>query len=161
MDIKSLNKFLKSSNINLKSFEIHPIESRKELLKFFKDNSNLYYCSGVYVFEKNSKIIYIGSCGKLKRVNNNIVASKNGIGSRLVRSNFPYSFIDDSLCYNRLKDSGNSKKKINYKNHISLNDIRIVFYETSLLISPTYIEHILLQYFLDKTNNLPLINNQL
>ena len=158
---QTINEFLIQSN-GLKKHILPKISSRKVLLSYFRTNKEFYTKSGVYLIELDDEIIYIGSSGKIKKDKNGILfKTENGFGSRLVRSNFPYSFIGEFLCYDRKKESGNKKDVKSYKSQIDLSKIKICFIEIEDMVSPTYIEHKFLQDFTFKTNKLPLINNQI
>ena len=158
---QTINEFLIQSN-GLKKHILPKISSRKVLLSYFRTNKEFYTKSGVYLIELDDEIIYIGSSGKIKKdKNETLFKTENGFGSRLVRSNFPYSFIGEFLCYDRKKESGNKKDVKSYKSQIDLSKIKICFIEIEDMVSPTYIEHKFLQDFMNKTNKLPLINNQI
>ena len=158
---QTINEFLIQSN-GLKKHILPKISSRKDLLTYFRINKEFYTKSGVYLIELDDEIIYIGSSGKIKKDKNEILfKTENGFGSRLVRSNFPYSFIGEFLCYDRKKESGNKKDVESYKFKIDLRKIKICFIEIEDMVSPTYIEHKFLQDFINKINKLPLINNQI
>lgn len=162
MNIKELFNDRSGFLVDLELIFISNINSRKDLSNFFKENVILKEKSGVYFFEYENSVVYIGSSGKIKQdINFLPFNTNNGIGSRLLRSNIPYSFIGDYLCYQRNPKNGNKKDVRLYRQKINLSSIKIGFTLLDPLISPTYIEHFFLQKFLDQTKRIPLINNQI
>ncbi|WP_298265674.1 hypothetical protein [uncultured Lutibacter sp.] len=157
--ILKTNSFLKN---DLPQFEeLIGINSRKELIK----NINfLNKTKGVYVFEHSDNgVIYIGSSGKVNRKKNkNSEICLNGLGSRLIRSSTPYSFVNENLCYDKIINSDSKKKKSNYYKSFLLNDIKIYYIKTGEIpfTVPTVLEHLLIQVYYH-SGKLPLINNQL
>ena len=162
MNIKELFSERSGFLVDLELTNISNINTRKDLSNFFKENIILKEKSGVYFFEYENSVVYIGSSGKIKQdINFLPFNTNNGIGSRLLRSNIPYSFIGDYLCYQRNPKNGNKKDVRLYRQKINLSSIKIGFTLLDPLISPTYIEHFFLQKFLDQTKRIPLINNQI
>lgn len=157
--ISKTNYFLK---YELPQFtELVNIKSRNELLKNIKF---LNGTKGVYVFEHDTiGIIYIGSSGKINRDKENYSENcKNGLGSRLIRSSIPYSFIDEKLCYKKEPNSDSKKTIENYIESFPLKDVKIYYIKTGELPFniPTVIEYLLIQVFYHN-GELPIINNQL
>jgi hypothetical protein len=162
MNIYELFSRRSDSLSDLELITITNVKTRKDLSVFFNNNLTLKGGSGVYFFEHKNSVIYIGSSGKIKQDLNYIpYNTNNGIGSRLIRSNVPYSFTGDYLCFQRKVNSGNKKEIKQYDQKVKISNLKICCIVLSPFISPTYIEHFFLQKFLEETNRIPKLNNQI
>lgn len=153
----------KKYNLTFKiDFSLNDFKSRKDLnqkIKFI-DLENI---SGVYIIKRDNKIVYIGSSGKFIKEGEKLKRPKlgNGIGGRLIRSSTPYSFLIDENKLGYRKDSKDNRKvSKNYNRFIPLNKLSIDIIKSGNL-SSSFIEHVLLQTYLDENDTIPLINQQL
>ena len=153
----------KRYDINLKvNFKLIDFKTRKGLNQLIK-SIGLENITGVYIIKEDKNIVYIGSSGKYIKVNGLLKKPKsgNGIGGRLIRSSTPYSFLIDKNKLGYRKDSKDNRKvSKNYTEFITLNKLSIDIIKSGNL-SSSFIEHVLLQTYLDENDTIPLINQQL
>ena len=153
----------KRFGINLKvEFKLIDFKTRKGLNQLIK-SIGLENITGVYIIKEDNNIVYIGSSGKYIKVKGELKKPKNGngIGGRLIRSSTPYSFLIDQNKLGYQKNSNdNCKVSGNYTEFIPMKklSIDIINYKS---LSSSFIEHVLLQTYLDEKNTIPLINQQL
>jgi hypothetical protein len=153
----------KKYNLTFKvDFSLNNFKTRKELNQKIK-LIELENITGVYIIKKENKIVYIGSSGKYIKEGETLKKPKsgNGIGGRLIRSSTPYSFLIDENKLGYRKDSKDNRKvSKNYTKFISLNKLSIDIIKSGNL-SSSFIEHVMLQTYLDENDTIPLINQQL
>ena len=148
-------------NLNVE-FKLIDFKTRKGLNQLIK-SIGLENITGVYIIKEDNNIVYIGSSGKYIKVKGELKKPKNGngIGGRLIRSSTPYSFLIDQNKLGYRKDSKDNRKvSKNYTKFISLNKLSIDIIKSGNL-SSSFIEHVMLQTYLDENDTIPLINQQL
>jgi hypothetical protein len=126
---------------------------------------------GVYLIRDTTsdRLLYIGCTGKISRNRNNIAARNKGtLRGRMGRWT-PYSFKFNpnhfSYCVNYAPGTTarGPNQVISYNHKIAVANISIeaFAFDAAMPLSPSVLEHLLLQGFLNQFGSLPVCNNEL
>lgn len=149
--VENFNSIFDVGKIEFKKF--NEFISRDDFKK--KIDSSLNKTKGVYVFQtKKDGVIYIGSSGKVIDIE---IKSSQGIRSRILNGSSPYKLEGEFLNFKESNSNVYSDK--NYM----LKDLEIYYHEIGkgIFTIPSVLEHLMIQFFYNKTGRIPNINRKL